>query len=189
MYNDDFESFNPNDESNVDLKAQLKSKISEVFKKDSFMIRECYINKKENKVYYCGIGFGYNDEDECPFYVKVDLNNGSHTILADKGFLLKKKEYNENDFVAIDLNKKVKLKEKLIDFYYEYLYNCRFHYLYEIDIYKCCVNKNEDKIYYCYCIVAKEGAKFFIKIDLKGCLLTFIDDDKLEDIILHCNNK
>lgn len=186
MYNDDFKSFNLNDESNVDLKAQLKSKISDVFK--DFTIRECYINKKKkNKIYYCGLDFGY-DDDKCPFYVKVDLNNGSHTILANNDFLLKKKEYNKNDFVVIDLKKRVFLKKSLINFYFEYLWKCRFSCVEKIDIYKCCVNKNENKIYYCYCIAAR-GDKFFIKIDLNGYLLTFIDDDKLEDIIFHCNNK
>ena len=185
MYNDDFESFDLNNESNVDLKAQLKSKISEVFKKDSFMIRECYINKKENKIYYCGISFGYDDEDECPFYMKVDLNNGSHTILEDKRFLLKKKEYNKNDFVVIDSDF---MKQKLIDFYYEFLRNCGFSFVEKIDIYKCCINKNEDGIYYCFC-TATRGDRFSIKINFNTDSLTFIDDDKLEDIIFHCNNK
>lgn len=188
MYNDDFESFDLNDESNVDLKAQLKSKISEVFKKDSFIIHECYINKKENKIYYCGLDFGYDDEDECPFYMKVDLNNDSQTLLANKGFLLKKKEYNKNDFVVIDLKKRVFLKKSLINFYFEYLWKCGFSCVEKINIYKCCVDKNENGIYYCFC-TAIRGDRFFIKIDFNTRSLAFIDDDKLEDIIFHCNNK
>lgn len=86
--------------------------------------------------------------------------------------------YNENDFESIDLDEEIEIKQQLESIIVD---NVDDDFL----LFNCCVNKNENKIYYCYCGYV-DGDTFYVKVDFNNDSLTEIDDDELKEIIFNC---
>lgn len=84
--------------------------------------------------------------------------------------------YNENDFASIDLDEETEIKQQLMD--------CLLNKFQEgFEIYNCCVNDNENKIYYCYCGY-EDGDTFYAKVNFNNDAVEEIEDVELKEIIL-----
>lgn len=84
--------------------------------------------------------------------------------------------YNENDFASVDLDEETEIKQQLMD--------CLLDNFQEgFEIYNCCINDNENKIYYCYCSYG-DGDTFYAKVNFNNDVVEEIDDVELKEIIL-----
>lgn len=84
MYNEnDFEYIDLDEESNIDLKMQLETIITDEFLGDSrFIMDGCWSCKTESKIFYCYFETGEEEEDE--YLVKIDLNNNTVEEIDDE---------------------------------------------------------------------------------------------------------